>query len=253
MSYIYIHDSFLKDKKYQKDLARIEARLTELGIKGKTFKLSFLKSPKEIIEESIRDEAKTIVACGNDQTLTKVLNAAAESNIVLGYIPFEPTPLARLLGIPPGVLACDVLSNRLIKKIDLGKVNDQYFLSSLQILGNPSLECDGKFKIQPLYKNFKIKIWNLGYHIQAAKRAVFNPQDGYLQTVLAPKANIFTKILNLAPEPNISIFPTKKLTITGTKEGDLIQIDNQHTVKTPAEVEVVPSKLKIIVGKERLF
>ena len=42
--YYYLYDSRLNDKKYNNVIAKIETRLTDLGINGKINRLSFLKN-----------------------------------------------------------------------------------------------------------------------------------------------------------------------------------------------------------------
>ena len=70
--YCYIYDTFTSQKKYEKQLIKIEAALTDLGIMGKVYKLNVLKNLENIIEEALADGIKNIVAVGNDQTVSKV-------------------------------------------------------------------------------------------------------------------------------------------------------------------------------------
>src|SRR3989339_1961009 len=132
--YLYIYDSFLNDKKYSDLLISIEKRLTDLGIKGKIARLSILKNMKEMIMDGVKEGVQTVVAIGNAQTFAKVINVVADLDVALGLIPVDNNnPIAKVLGIPPKVMACDVLASRIIKKIDLGKINNYYFLNTAQI------------------------------------------------------------------------------------------------------------------------
>ena len=67
--YYYIYDSYLAEKKYESTIARIENRLTDLGINGKINRLSFLKNIHQIIGEEVKRGVKTVVVVGSDETL----------------------------------------------------------------------------------------------------------------------------------------------------------------------------------------
>ena len=68
MSYYYVYDEFVQDPKFERDLAQIETRLTDLGISGKIARLALFRDPTELIRDEVRKGAKTIVAVGNDVT-----------------------------------------------------------------------------------------------------------------------------------------------------------------------------------------
>lgn len=249
----YIYDSFLNHKKYESILIKVEARLTDLGINGKIEKLTILKSLKEMVEDSIKKGAETIVAVGDDSTLAKIITLVADQKVTLGFIPIgENNNLAAILGIPGGEAACDILSRRVVEKIDLGKANNQYFLFSLKIpRGEITLECNDKYTIRSQENNHNIKICNFVAG-NADHEKNFNPKDGILEAVIsgAPKKiwNVFKKEYR-----QDSIFPIKKVKIKSLRDQVALLADSQTVIKTPVTVEVAPKKLKIIVGKTRQF
>lgn len=250
--YYYIYDSFLNNKKYESILIKVEARLTDLGINGKIEKLTILKSLKEMVEDSIKKGAETIVAVGDDSTLAKIITLVADQKVTLGFIPIgENNNLAAILGIPGGEAACDILSKRVVEKIDLGKANNQYFLFSLKIpQGEVTLECNDKYTIKSQAANHSIKICNFVAGSDHEKN--FNPKDGILEAVIsgAPKKiwNVFKREYH-----QDSVFPIKKVKIKSLKDQVALLADSQTVIKTPVTVEVAPKKLKIIVGKARQF
>jgi diacylglycerol kinase family enzyme len=256
--YFYIYDSFLADKKYENVLARVEARILELGINGKIDKLTILKNLKELVVDAIKRGADTVVAVGDDRIISKVVSIIAQySKVTLGIIPLGPeNKIAQILGIPEGERACDILSKRIIKKVDLGKVNDSYFISSLEITkGNIKLECDGQYQIEPQFSEGSISICNFGNifkETKLSKKDVSNPQDGILEAVISSPSsglfNIFKKDFK-----RDSVFPVKKVKIKCETECIPLLLDGQIVVKTPATVEVAPKKLNIIVGRSRMF
>lgn len=247
--YHYIYDSFLSDKRYESEIARIEARILELGINGRVDKLTILKNLKEIVEDGVRKGAETLVVMGDDTTLSKVISFVAPfRKIILGYIPLGPKQsIARLLGIPAGVAACDVLSKRMIKKFDLGKANEKYFLFSLEVTkNNVVIECDDHYHFETITPSSTLQICNLG---RLEEGVFFNPGDGLLEAVVFNQNsgwNIFKKSYK-----KDSVFPMKKAKIKCETECVPLLLDGQTVVKTPAVVEIVPRRLNIIVGRDR--
>lgn len=147
--YLYLYDSFLNNPRFNNKLVKIETRLTDLGIGGKISRLSPLKNLRELIDEEVKAGVKTVVAVGNDKTLVEVINVMAKCRVVLGYIPIgEQNSAAKILGIPVEEKACDVISARKIERIDLGKINGNYFLGDIKIIEGPvTLECEEKYQV----------------------------------------------------------------------------------------------------------
>lgn len=244
--YLYIYDSFLNDKKYTDLLIKIEKRLTDLGIKGKIARLSILKNMKELITDGVKEGVQTVVAIGNAQTFAKVINVVADLDITLGLIPVDnDNEIAKVLGIPPKVLACDVLASRIIKKIDLGKINNYYFVNTAQIEnGDVSIEYND-FKIFPTTEKSKITLYNFASQVTNS-----SPVDGVLEAVITPiRSNAFGR-----KKIEDTILPFTKIKIGSlAQEQVAILTDEQIIMKTPAEIRVVPEKLKVIVGSDRQF
>src|SRR3989344_5440347 len=151
--YLYLYDSFLNKKKYAAPLARIETRLTDLGIGGKIFRLSPLRNVEELIADEIRTGTKTIIPVGHDRTLSQIVNVSARFELTIGLIPIGPdNTIARTLGIPEGEAACNILAARIVKRIDLGRINNVYFISNLQLNVNGqavTLQCEDQYIITP--------------------------------------------------------------------------------------------------------
>lgn len=244
--YLYIYDSFLNDKKYTDLLIKIEKRLTDLGIKGKIARLSILKNMKELITDGVKEGVQTVVAIGNAQTFAKVINVVADLDITLGFIPIDNNnEIAKVLGIPPKILACDVLASRIIKKIDLGKINNYYFVNTAQIEnGDVTIEYND-FKIFPTTEKSKITLYNF-----ASRETNSSPVDGILEAVITPiQSNTFGR-----KKIEHTILPFTKIKIASlAPEQVAILSDEQIIMKTPAEIIVVPEKLKVIVGSDRQF
>jgi len=245
--YLYIVDTFAQDKKFQRDLLHIQARVQDLGISGRFEKLTILKSIQDIVHDAERKEVKTIVAIGNDNTFNSIVSYLKDNSMTLGIIPIgeKNNSIARSLHIPNGEAACAVLSKRLIKKMDVGKVNGKYFFSSLFIPASQSakIECDKSYTIRTSGGS-PIRIVNFcdnGYQ--------GNAQDGKLEAVVEEKIDKnFFGFFGKKESTRTSVIPTKTISIKSNEKSVPIYSGNDVFVKTPAIVEIVPKKLRIISG-----
>lgn len=245
--YLYIYDSFLSEPKYESILAAIERRVTDLDIKGKIARLSVLKNIKELVADGVKNGVTTVVAIGDDQTFAKVINIAAQFDVTLGIIPVTTTStIARVLGIPPKEHACEVLAARIIKRLDLGKINSQYFLNQAQITNAAvTITCDG-FSLQPTTELNSITICNVGGTVTAN----CNPTDGILEAIITPIESNWLAKRTLQS----TVLPFKKIMIRSRGEEEVsILTDEQIIMKTPAEIVIAPSQLRVIVGSNRQF
>ena len=251
--YLYLYDSFLNNKKYASLLARIETRLTDLGIGGKICRLSPLRNIKELVAEELGNGVKTIVVVGNDKTLSEAINILAKYDVTLGLIPLGPNnTIAANLGLPLGEAACNVIAARMIKKIDLGKINNTYFLSGIKIAGRQvTLECEEQFKVTTQTPAAEITVCNLRPALADGPSRYFNPQDGWLEVFIQPLASGLRQFFQKAHRQQ-SIIPFKKLAIN-SRQAASVTTDGQKVLKMPVKIEIAAKKLKIIVGKNRSF
>lgn len=246
--YLYIYDSFLSHQKHASLLAAIERRVTDLDIKGKIARLTILKNVKELVTDAVKSGVTTVVPVGDDQTFAKIINVIAPLDVTLGIIPVDKnSKIARILGVPPRELACDVIASRIIKKLDLGKINNYYFLNTAEIANaKVRINC-GTFSVQPTSEHHIIRLCNAGWLNNAM---LSNPTDGILEAIITPIETRWLIKRILKP----TVVPFTKLQITAEEEGGVsILTDEQIILKTPADVEVMPKRLKVIVGTKRLF
>lgn len=98
-----------------------------------TTKISeYKKHAIRLTEDSIKERAQIIVACGGDGTINEVASALVATHIPLGIIPMgSGNGLASNLKVPKQVEKAIgvILQNRCIS-IDVGCVNDSYFFSN---------------------------------------------------------------------------------------------------------------------------
>jgi len=245
--YHYFYDSFLNEKKFQPILAKTESRLMDLGINGKISKLSVLKDLDQIIINEVKQGVKTVVIVGNDKTIGEITNIIADLDVTIGIIPIgENNRIARLLGIPEGDSACDVLSARIVQKMDLGMINGSYFFTSLEFDGeSANLNCDNNYFLSFDGKNNSITVNNLSI----ADSTPIKSNEGLFSIQIKHTQKGFFK-----SQTTNSFLKAQKISISG--EGKSIPIfmtDEKKVIKTPAEVTIIPKKIDIIVGKSRLI
>ena len=256
--HIYIYDSFVSEKRNNSTLAKIETRITDLGLSGKIIRLNIINSIHNAIENEIKKGAKTIIAVGGNKILNQTINAVAKlshlslnNKIPVGFIPVgkKNNSITDILGIDNEEIACDILSARIIKKINLGRINDLFFLSNISIDSkNTTIEIDQNYIIE-ISKNKLINIINF-YNKE------ISPQDAKIKSQNKLKLLIKTKKTNtfMPAKNNISqqsIFPFNNLQIINKE--NIVTIDDAFSIKTPANIRIAKEKIDLIVGKKRKF
>ncbi len=253
-SYAFIYDDFLTDPRYGDAVAALETRLATLGLSGQIGRLTLFRSAKELVEHHVHQGAKTIVLVGNDNTLNKVMWFLPDLPVILGYLPVaEPTDIATLLGIPPGLPACDTLGARLIETLDMGKLGDRYFLTEAVFeRTRAKLAMDDAFTLS-LPRGGDMALRNLG-GVSRLGQSMANARDGLLEAVLVPNREqpLSTRILkrlSLGEDNETHVF-FKSGTIASDSpiEGhaDLFAVSGFEF-----KVSVVPNKLRVIMGRGR--
>ncbi|RMG77803.1 MAG: hypothetical protein D6707_10730, partial [Bacteroidetes bacterium] len=247
--YCYIYDEFIRSPKFERELSLIETRLTDLGIAGKIVHLALFRDPKELIKDEIAKGAKTVIAVGNDDTLRKVISAAYGQKVTVGIIPLgkDNNLIAKMLGVPFGVAACDVLSARIVEELDLGFVNKKVFLDEVSVKANSEvkIECDESFSITPS-RNCLVIVRN--FSLSSEDDPISNPMDGRLDFILSvPERKLFGKKKNTT-----SFIPCKTLLIEA-KEGIELYINGENVKAEKILFAVAPKSLKVITGKEKYF
>lgn len=259
--HVYIYDSFLGHKKYNNILARIETRLTDLGLNGKICRLGVMKNIANTVENELKRGVKTIIAVGNDHTVAQVINAMAHledikqnhNTVPLGIIPIgDNNQIAKNMGINTYEDSCDVLSARRVEKIDLGQVNNSFFITKASITSvDTTIKMDKSYSVEITDKG-DVNIVNMQTDESLVpQNAKFDPQDGVLDLFIkTKKKKTFLKLFD--QEVGYSVFPIKKILITNTKNRPLV-LDGCINVLTPAQINIFKGKINVIVGKNRTF
>lgn len=259
--YFYLYDSFLSEGRYGKEMSEVENYLTDLGIAGAIERVSIFKTVKDILKNAVTKKgATTIVIVGNDNTFREAIKYIPDFNITLGFIPVgQQNHIAKFLGIPCGAASCDTLSARIIEKIDIGRINDRYFLSSVSVPKTlQTIDCDGKYSIS-LKEVGNVTICNapFGEEMRDMQYDYLDPRDGKLDLFIqtAP-ISIFGKVRWwFGGQNNVlsqSHFITKKIRLC-SENPITIFVDKTKVEDKNFDITLAEEKIKIIIGKGRMF
>lgn len=248
--YFYFYDKLTQEKKYESLLIKVETRLIDLGLNGRVEKLSIFKNAREIIRDAVKKGAKTIIAVGDDKTFSTVVNMVATHDVTLGFIPIEPGAFSRLLGMPAGEAACDVLSKRLHETLDLGCIHDFYFLGGVTATTTAPtmLRCDDSYMVS-VPAQTKLLFSNVGDVF--SETTLDDATDGMLRLHMhTPKEStgLFRKRDQAVHSSSVH---AKKIEVASPDADLALTADNNGLFHTPCTLTVLPAALKVIVGRDR--
>src|SRR3990167_3377239 len=190
--YVYLYDNFLRDKKFLPVVKAMEISLTDFGIAGKILRLNNYTDAKSTIDDEIKRGAKTVVMVGNDKTIGQVLSRSANCECTFGFLPVgSDNAIAEVLGIPVGVEACTILSRRRKESLDVGWMNNRYFVSQLRVMpAKLEVIYDERFKVTAADK-MEVVVCNLQPFFwkrdkKDREQRVVHPQDGKLEAFIRP-------------------------------------------------------------------
>lgn len=160
--YAYLFDAKLSDRSQERWVSRLEAELSRRHLAGQVLREGAFRGLKELAKEALAKGAATIIMVGTDASLIKILPIIADANVVLGYIPCEPSMIAKQLSIPEKLEeSVNVLAARFVRQVDLGMVGDRPFLTEV-IIRDPKavLDIAGKYTIS-CQQNGAMRLVNL--------------------------------------------------------------------------------------------
>lgn len=187
-TYAYIYDDFLSDRRFERDVAALENALNTYDMAGQIGRLALFRSAKDLVTGCLDGHVTTIVLVGNDATLDKTMWFLPDLGVTIGYIPLAgPSAVADALGIPVGIRACDVLAARSIESLDMGRLDDRYFLTEVLLPATRAgIEVDGRYTVSPR-EGGAVSVRNLGGVTAGAALEPADAHDGYLDIVITPR------------------------------------------------------------------
>ncbi len=252
-AFAYVYDDFLSDRRFERDLGLIETELARHGIEGRIVRIALLKGSKDLIRDLVHDGVKNIVFVGNDRTLEKMMWFLPDLDVTVGYLPINgPAQVAELLGIPVGAASVGVLAARLVETLDVGKVNDRYFLTEVMLPETgAALEIEGRYRVSPSALG-AIAVRNLGGSLEKGKVAPADPKDGLLEAVIQTRPDTKSQMpWNKGPLQETHI-PLSFGAIM-SNEPVSVFVDGQVIKGNHFVLSIIPKKLRIVTGRRRMF
>lgn len=279
--YYYILDQHqLPIDKFEKLQTQLQGLLAEFKISGETARVTPLRSIQDLVDTASQRGAKTLVACGSDDTFNLMLAALKGRDFTLGFIPFdEDSYLSKILGVGDVFTGVKTVAARRIERIDLAKISGNYFISYLEFgvlsqnlksaglwTGMKMLSADPKQLSIKIDDSYTVNIGALGGLVvntrstSCQSQKIANPTDGNLDLLILEKLSK-SQILRyrktiaegcLEQAPRTTVIKCKKIEFQEPRGTNLTML-GRVVAKFPATVEIIPQRLKMIVGKNRTF
>ena len=280
MHYYIVDQGTIPIEKFEKLQTELQGLLAEFKVSGETARVTPLRSVQELVDTASQRGAKTLVACGSDDTFNLMLAALKGRDFTLGFVPFdEKSNLAKILGVNDIYNGIKTIAARRIEKIDLAKIAGNYFISYLEF-GVMS----HNIKAASIWQNLKllssearsftirvddsynITINGLGGIVTNIRSAfaqgdkIANPTDGNLDLLILEKLGKI-QILKyreaiaegvLEKVPSTTVIKCKKIEFLEPRGFNLTML-GRVVAKFPSTVEIIPQRLRMVVGKNRTF
>jgi diacylglycerol kinase (ATP) len=280
MHYYILDQNSLPMEKFEKLQTELSGLLAEFKVAGEAARVTPLRTVQDLVDTASQRGTKTLVACGNDDTFNLMLAALKGRDFTLGFIPFNETSnLAGLLGIDSVFTGVKTIAARRIEKIDLAKISGSYFISYLEFgvmshniktagmwQGLKLLSSESKAFTIRVDDSYNITINGLGGLVvnirssSSQNEKIANPTDGNLDLLILERLNKMQILRyrqaiaegNLEKVPNTSVIKCKKIQFLEPRGFNLTML-GRVVAKFPAMVEIIPQRLRLIVGKNRTF
>lgn len=280
--YYYILDPHnIPQRDFERQQTELQGLLTEFKINGEMARVTPLRTIGELVDTASNRGAKTLVACGTDETFNQMLVALKDREFALAFIPFKPdTQLGKILGMNDLSTCVKTIAGRRIERIDAARINDSYFISYLEIgIGTYTNKSLGFFQSMKLFAGGQIELkmriddaYDISSKVMGAllvntrgtknskQGLIGNPQDGFLDLLMIERLNRSSAArykgdINSGSYENIpgaTSIRCKKVEFL-EPHNLKIHIDGMEVARVPSIVEIFEGKIKMIVGKNRTF
>jgi diacylglycerol kinase family enzyme len=266
--------------KYEKMQTELSGLLAEFKISGEMARVTPLRNISDLVDTASSRGCKTLVACGSDDTFNLMLAALKGRDFTLGFIPLdEKSFLGKIFGLDSLFAGAKTIAARRLEKIDLAKIADNYFISFLEFgvlsqnlktagwLTNLKLLSSEPKKLSiRIDDSYDLNISALGGLVvntrstSSQAQSIANPTDSHLDLLILEPLNKM-QILKykeaigegiLEKIPKTTVIKCKKITFNEPR-GMALSMLGRVVAKFPATVEIIPQRLRMIVGKNRTF
>lgn len=280
MYYYILDQGNLPVDKFEKLQVELQGFLTEFKISGETARVTPLRSISDLVDTASQRNIKTLVACGSDDTFNLMLAALKGRDFTLGFIPLdEKSYLSTILGLDNIYTAVKTIAGRRIERMDLARIAGNYFISYLEFgvlsqklkdiswwNGFKMLSSKPSDYVLRIDDSYTINLNALGGLIvntrstSSSKQSIANPTDSHLDLLLLEGLSK-TEIIRyrnaitsgeLEQVPKTTVIKCRKVEFQHPKGHNLTML-GRVVAKFPATVEIIPQRLRLIVGRNRTF
>ena len=265
--FAYFIDDWVYGRLGRRDLDRIEMRLTGQGVTGRKIRLTRLTNLDQAVVENCQEGARTFVAVGDDATAGRLLNSLVRlENSTHTNCAFAALPVGRATSVAASLGASDseegilMLVRHQLEKIDLGLLNGRHYFLTRAIFPPQAVFDFASYKVSSLFLDHEISICNINPFFAKETQNVINPQDGFLNAVIAhaPPRKLLEKILQRGrPESSwyepVNVFTVRKLYIDAKEKILEVRADYLKQFSAPVTVEISPAALTVVVGRSKRF
>ncbi len=279
--YYYILDpQNLDPGKFERQQVELQGLLAEFKVAGEMSRVSSLRTIQDLVETASERGAKTLIACGTDDTFNLMLSYLRGRDFTVGFVPLdEQSYLAKILGVDSLLTSVKTIAGRRLEKIDLATLGSTYFISYVEFgIGSKKLKNlnwwnsmkalsvpEHKFSIR-IDNSYTMEISCLGGIIANTRSSISststiaNPTDGFLDLLILEKLNKFN-ILKYKQQiiegrfeeiPHSSVIKCRKVEFL-QPQGFPLTMAGRVFAKVPTAIEIIPRRLRMIVGKNRTF
>lgn len=247
---------------FKKELANVLERFEKAGYETSAHATTGEGDATEAAKVAVERKYDVVVAAGGDGTINEVINGIAEQNYrpKLGIIPVGTTnDFARALSIPRDIKkAVDIITDDHAMKLDIGKVNEHYFMN---IAGGGKLT-ELTYEVP---SKLKTMLGQLAYYIKGIEmlpslkptrtRIEYDGTiiDDDIMLFLVANTNSVGGFEKLAPEANLDDGYFDVLILRKTNLAEFIRIatlalrgahlEDKHVIYTKAKhIKVIPEE-----------
>lgn len=235
--------------KFSNRQEKVRDILGNLGIAGETVTPNSARTIEELTHLGIVKGYSTIVACGSESLVNKVITVLATEDLakdtVLGVIPNEfDSPLVKKLGITDIYSACNALKSRKLENASLCFIEpNKYFLTEAVIENSHNKEIFFSMEKISGKANVRKVVIKPGLEVTLYDQSL---EGGVLKKIYQWLFNKKEKDIYT------SSFQTRRIRFESEKENLSIKVSGEVVAKTPATFSNRARILKIIVARDRM-
>lgn len=264
MYYYLIDPKQYEGKNFEFTQTQLLSLLTEYHVGGEAARVTALRTVEDLTATALSHGTKTLVVVGGDETFGRVMTVCRDKEITLAFVALNTrSEIAKILGIGHGLEgAVAAIAKRLVETIDMARIDNTHFISNIYFEQAQGCEfvLDGSFHVRGDFLGGAIINMRSTDACRSARALPGNPKDGVLDVAMAGRLSRLQSWMHRKKIeahcydalPGSSIMHGRKIEIKAPV-GLKLMLSGVPVATAPAVIEVVPEKLRVVVGKSRQF